>query len=445
MFAVSMPVATKLTHFVTVLTRQNFYVSINLNRLLIRNEVKRIYCHGSLQDHGKVLQRLKRTSFSYSQIIQNEKSSTHFQEAARPSSSSSSSSSSSPEVSPSQSGKPSHHTLHRSGSHFCIADHEPIVLTDTPNHCQHCQGTLQKLTEVSEINMTLAGCGFLCTYYLGVYEVLKNHGGAIFSKIRRWGGASAGSIAASLIVCHPENPWIGLTVAQRVIDDIRNKVFGVLSPSYSLMDAVKLQLEKHLPPNAHELATGNLYVSITKCTEFENEIVTEFHSREELIDAIICSCHIPIYSGFHPPEFKGSKYMDGFLTDNLPVYPYSGTTILVSPFSGCQHICPKDENWYDFFFEFSGHRFKVNPQNLKRCLHAFVKPSDETFMYYYELGSNDTTEFLKKSGCYESGEDESECDGYDTCLEDFESLDLEDFEEISLSEEDFEGRKSDQK
>lgn len=80
---------------------------------------------------------------------------------------------------------------------------------------------------------------------------------------------------------------IGLTVAQRVIDDIRNKVFGVLSPSFDLMDAVKLQLEKHLPPNAHELATGNLYVSVTKCTEFENEIVTEFHSREELIDVSV--------------------------------------------------------------------------------------------------------------------------------------------------------------
>lgn len=146
------------------------------------------------------------------QIIQNENSSTHFKEVASPSSSSSSSSS--PEASPSQSEKPSHPTLHRSGSHFCIADHEPIVLTDTPNHCQHCQGTLQKLTEVSEINMTLAGCGFLCTYYLGVYETLKNHGGEIFRKIRRWGGASAGSIAASLIVCHPENPW--------VINDLRN-------------------------------------------------------------------------------------------------------------------------------------------------------------------------------------------------------------------------------
>ncbi|PIK54813.1 hypothetical protein BSL78_08335 [Apostichopus japonicus] len=98
---------------------------------------------------------------------------------------------------------------------------------------------------------------------------------------------------------------------------------------------------------------------------------------------------------------RGKKYIDGGLTHNLPVYPFSGSTIFVSPFSGCQHICPKDENRYSFFVDLSGHRFKLNGQNVRRGLHGFLSPSEDTFMKYYEVGVKDTTEFLKENDCYQ--------------------------------------------
>ncbi|XP_071838373.1 patatin-like phospholipase domain-containing protein 4 isoform X2 [Apostichopus japonicus] len=284
------------------------------------------------------------------------------------------------------------------GKHVCMADHNPMVLNDTYDHCLRCQGTFEKLTEVSEINMTLAGCGFLGTYYLGVYEVLKRNGGSMFNKIRRWGGASAGAISAALITCYPDNPWIGMTVAQSMIEGTRKKLLGVFSPSFKLSEILHDQLEEHLPKNAHELANGNLYISVTNCTSFKNEIITEFASREELIE----------------------KYIDGGLTHNLPVYPFSGSTIFVSPFSGCQHICPKDENRYSFFVDLSGHRFKLNGQNIRRGLHGFLSPSEDTFMKYYEVGVKDTTEFLKENDCYnETVEtDENENQDYDISKED---------------------------
>jgi len=44
---------------------------------------------------------------------------------------------------------------------------------------------------------------------------------------------------------------------------------------------------------------------LTRWKDGKNVIVNQFDSREELIQALLCSSFVPCYSGFIPPKFKG--------------------------------------------------------------------------------------------------------------------------------------------
>lgn len=81
-----------------------------------------------------------------------------------------------------------------------------------------------------------------------------------------------------------------------------------------------------------------------------NVIVSQFDTREELIQALLASSFIPIFSGLFPPKLKGVRYMDGGYSDNLPTLDEN--TITVSPFCGESDICPRDDSSQLFHVSF---------------------------------------------------------------------------------------------
>jgi len=51
------------------------------------------------------------------------------------------------------------------------------------------------------------------------------------------------------------------------------------------------------------------------------QLVSEFTTRNDLINALAQSCFIPLYSGFEfPKQEDGNFAIDGAYTDNLPVF-----------------------------------------------------------------------------------------------------------------------------
>lgn len=50
------------------------------------------------------------------------------------------------------------------------------------------------------------------------------------------------------------------------------------------MKLVRTKLNSALPSNAHELCTGRLRISVTRFRDMENVVLSEFHTKEELID-----------------------------------------------------------------------------------------------------------------------------------------------------------------
>lgn len=77
-----------------------------------------------------------------------------------------------------------------------------------------------------------------------------------------------------------------------------------------------------------------------KDEKFESKYLKKYDTFPQT-QAITCSCFIPFFSGMIPPKFRGVRYMDGGLSDNLLVLDEH--TITVSPFCGESDICRKYE------------------------------------------------------------------------------------------------------
>ena len=148
-----------------------------------------------------------------------------------------------------------------------------------------------------------------------------------------------------------------------------------------------------LPPDIHETTSHKLFISLTN-TKFENVIVSNFESRNDLRDALSCSCYIPIFSGQNIPRFRNVKYLDGGLTNQLPIFDKE--TIKISPFSGkYKHICPPEISKANITV--AGENMYLNYLNFIRGIHAVSSNSNKTLDDQYQLGYDLTEKFLKNN------------------------------------------------
>lgn len=69
----------------------------------------------------------------------------------------------------------------------------------------------------------------------------------------------------------------------RVIRDARKKTLGPFSPSFDVQALLREGLEKFLPEDAHKRVSGKLRVSLTRVYDGKNVIITDFETREELL------------------------------------------------------------------------------------------------------------------------------------------------------------------
>ncbi|GFH28674.1 patatin, partial [Haematococcus lacustris] len=162
------------------------------------------------------------------------------------------------------------------------------------------------------LGLTFSGGGFLLSYHLGVLEALQGIG-VIQPGLTPVAGASSGSLAAAAFHCHMTQP--GGRAMACVEGGTRLRLGGLL----------RQQLMQELPDKAEEACSGRAAVAVTQALPVARRImVTEFHSREDLLDALTASCWLPRYSG---PSltctFRGRACMDGGTLDLLPPLPWS--------------------------------------------------------------------------------------------------------------------------
>lgn len=248
----------------------------------------------------------------------------------------------------------------------------------------------------SKWNISFAGCGFLGVYHVGVASCLREHAPFLVANATHIYGASAGALTATALVTGACLGEAGANIIE-VSKEARKRFLGPLHPSFNLVKTIRGCLLKTLPDDGHERASGRLGISLTRVSDGQNVILSHFSSKEELIQANVCSTFIPVYCGLIPPALQGVRYVDGGISDNLPLYELRNT-ITVSPFSGESDICPQDSSTNIHELRVTNTSIQFNLRNLYRLSKALFPPEPLVLREMCKQGYRDGLRFLKRNG-----------------------------------------------
>ena len=177
-----------------------------------------------------------------------------------------------------------------------------------------------------------SAAGMIFPYHCGAWEVLSELG--LMTPDTPVAGASAGALVAAMHACGMP-PSEGKRVLTAVLRDCREN--GVLGRVGGVLETA---LRSELPADAHELCSrDNLFVSVSSPglargregekpsvagfnggpLLLENALVSSFESRDDLIGALLSSCHIPLYCGWPMRRYRGKWCVDGGWTNLAPL------------------------------------------------------------------------------------------------------------------------------
>nr|XP_056718029.1 patatin-like phospholipase domain-containing protein 4 [Euleptes europaea] len=254
--------------------------------------------------------------------------------------------------------------------------------------------------KMKHLNLSFAACGFLGIYHLGAATALCRHGKKLLNTVKAFAGASAGALIATLLLTVPENTEECIKVVYAFAEETRKQYLGALTPGYDFMTKLRGSIDSILPPNAHEIAQDRLFISVTSAKNGKNHLLSNFASREDLVKALLASSFIPLYAGISAVDYEGEKWIDGGLTNGLPILPV-GRTVTVSPFCGRLDICPQDKGRIDVYVKIAKQDLMLSTANLIRLHQALFPPSQEKMQSLYQDGYDDAILFLLKENWFE--------------------------------------------
>lgn len=241
------------------------------------------------------------------------------------------------------------------------------------------------------MNLSFSGCGFLGIYHVGVLSAFKEHSPSTVQN-NRISGCSAGALVAACALC---DCCLGQMVSDvlEIALKARSYALGPLHPSFNIVDILRNGLRRILPVDAHTICSNRLHISLTKWKDNRNWLVNTFDTREDLIQALICSSFVPFYSGIMPPKYKGVYCWDGGLSSNNPILDHD--TIVISPFGGESDICPREESASFYCFDLQGTNIHLSKENFYRLSKALFPPSPQVLKAICFRGYKDGITFLK--------------------------------------------------
>ncbi|MEE6493214.1 hypothetical protein FKM82_016768 [Ascaphus truei] len=236
------------------------------------------------------------------------------------------------------------------------------------------------------------GSGFLALYQIGAVQALWELAPDILKSAPKVYGASAGSLIAAAVVCRTNLDELQKTFFEAAME-ARKTMHGLLFPCFNATRILHKALLKLLPDNAHQLTTGRLHVALTRLSDGKNILVSDYKSKEEVMQVLICSCFVPFYSGVVPPSFRGVRYIDGGLTNFQPLFDLK-SMITVSPFTGEIDICPRDCPVSHLCLQICNTSFQLSVENLCRVSYSLFPPSSMILNEFVCQGYKDAILYL---------------------------------------------------
>nr|XP_008528919.1 PREDICTED: patatin-like phospholipase domain-containing protein 3 isoform X2 [Equus przewalskii] len=249
-------------------------------------------------------------------------------------------------------------------------------------------------------SMSFSGCGFLGFYHVGVTCCLGERAPHLLRDARMFLGASGGALhVVSFLSGMPLELRVQILI--KISRSARSRNIGIFHPSFNLDRQIREDLHRHLPGNVHQLISGKICISLTRVSDGENVMVSDFRSKDEVVDALMCSCFIPFLSGLMPPSFRGVRYVDGGLSNNIPFFD-AKTTITVSPFYGEFDICPKATSTNFLYMDFARLSLRLCSENVYLVIRALFPPDLKVLGEICLRGYLDAVRFLEENALSEA-------------------------------------------
>ncbi|XP_043738252.1 patatin-like phospholipase domain-containing protein 5 isoform X2 [Cervus elaphus] len=245
-------------------------------------------------------------------------------------------------------------------------------------------------------SLSFAGAGFLGLYHVGVVHCLRQRAPRLLRGASRFYGSSSGALVAVSVVS-------GLSVdlccsrLMAVVKQVEQLSLGVFHPAFTPIETIRQDLQDWMPADVHILASQRLGISLTHWPDGENVIVTDFATRDEVIEALVCSVYFPFYCGTIPPTFRGKRYIDGALSNNLP-FADSPSAITVSPFHGTVDICPQSCSASIHELNAFNASFQISTENFFLGITSLIPCSPEVTADSCRQGYLDALRFLERRG-----------------------------------------------
>ena len=157
--------------------------------------------------------------------------------------------------------------------------------------------TLTGEEQFEKANITFSGCGFLGIYHIGVISCLKQHAPRYLQHFTHFGGASAGALSACTLMFNMDLESC-VQFVMMLAGKARRNMFGPFSHDFDPVAIIRKTFMRFLPENAHEIASGNLHVSMTRVSDWQNVVVSDYTSKQELVDVSISSLIYILFINF---------------------------------------------------------------------------------------------------------------------------------------------------
>uniref|UniRef100_A0A1I7UXE0 FH2 domain-containing protein n=1 Tax=Caenorhabditis tropicalis TaxID=1561998 RepID=A0A1I7UXE0_9PELO len=226
---------------------------------------------------------------------------------------------------------------------------------------------LQTLPGTDRFCLAFGGCGFLGTYQFGAAKMLHDHGKRFLQRVDRFSGCSSGSLVSTMLIFNPDKIPEAVEEMYKTADELNEMTLGAMSPGYIIGDRLRKIVERFVPDDISK-ANDLLFVSVTRLKTWRNELISNFHSKKDLIDCLMASCYHPMYSSGlsgKAPILRGEAYIDGGYSNILPEF-LDKRTVSCTAFAGDADICPAEKSalFNDWMFAFFNQNMKMTLTNI---------------------------------------------------------------------------------
>lgn len=176
--------------------------------------------------------------------------------------------------------------------------------------------------------VSFSGSGWLLIFQLGVLDALRTLD--LLSPRTVFGGASGGS----LIACAAAADLPAATLVDRYLQmsqQCRERMRWLRGKAGVYLSHT---LEGVVTEDMHQQLSGRAFVAVSYVHKLGRpELISHFHSREDLIQALIASCFVPLYiNGRLFTHFRSRRAVDGGIPHLIPKDP--------EKLPNAVHVCP---------------------------------------------------------------------------------------------------------